>query len=81
MRRTVDRMGVTWEQECAGRGDGSGCPHGEVLTIDAGVPVYRCDDCLHYWELDETEPGRRTGADDSLTCLGDPGEEEKGTAA
>jgi len=75
-------MGDTWEQECAGRGDGSGCPHGEVLTIDVGVPVYRCDDCQHYWELDETEPGRRTGAEDSLTWpLGDPGEAGKGTAA
>ncbi|GHA15424.1 hypothetical protein GCM10010345_20050 [Streptomyces canarius] len=81
-RRTVDPMGDTRELECVGRGDDSGCPHGAVRTIDAGIPVYRCDDCRSYWELDETEPGRRASADDALTRpLGDPGEAGQGTAA
>lgn len=75
-------MGDTWVQECAGRGDGSGCPHGAVLTIDAGIPVYRCDDCRGYWELDETEPDRRQGNDAALTRpMGDPREAGPGTAA
>ncbi|MEV7283186.1 hypothetical protein AB0O01_01240 [Streptomyces sp. NPDC093252] len=75
-------MGIYGEQECAGRGDGSACPYGAVLTIDAGLPEYRCDDCRHYWELDETEPGRRASAEDALTQpLGNPGEAGRGTAA
>jgi hypothetical protein len=75
-------MGDTWEQECVGRGDGSDCPHGAVLTIDAGIPVYRCDDCRHHWDLDETEPGRRLREEDGLTQpLGHPGEAGQGTAA
>jgi hypothetical protein len=75
-------VGDTWEQECVGRGDGSGCPYGAVLTIDAGIAVYRCDDCRHYWELDETEPGRRADEDDGRTRpLGDPREVGPGTAA
>ncbi|WP_448318217.1 hypothetical protein [Streptomyces sp. CO7] len=54
-------MGDTWTQECAGRGDDTRCPHGETLTIDAGLDEYRCDDCRHHWELDELEPSRRVG--------------------
>jgi len=75
-------MGDTgWEQECAGRGDGR-CPKGEVLTIDAGIPEYRCDDCRHYYRLDDTEPGRRAAEDDGLTRpLGDPGENGHAGAA
>ncbi|MFF7190531.1 hypothetical protein ACFZAR_36170 [Streptomyces sp. NPDC008222] len=76
-------MGDTKEQECVGRGDGSGCPHGAVLTIDAGIPEYRCDSCRHFWELDETEPGRRLAVDDGVTRpLGYPDEAgHRGTAA
>ncbi|MGW2485703.1 hypothetical protein ACWCV9_00595 [Streptomyces sp. NPDC001606] len=75
-------MGDTWEQECAGRGDGSRCPHGAVLRTDAGSAEYRCDDCRDYWELDETEPWRRVADDDGLTRpLGDPREAGPGTAA
>ncbi|PZT70367.1 hypothetical protein DN402_33745 [Streptomyces sp. SW4] len=70
------------ELECAGRGDGTRCPNGEVLTIDAGITEYRCDDCRHYWELDETEPGRRTVVDDGPTRpCGDPRQSGPGTAA
>ncbi|WP_166027960.1 hypothetical protein [Streptomyces chilikensis] len=50
-----------WAQECEGRGDGTRCPTEETLTVDAGLVVYRCDECRHHWELDETEPGRRAG--------------------
>lgn len=79
--RTVEHVANTWEQECAGRGDGSRCPHGAVLTIDAGIPEYRCDDCRHHWELDATQPERRTPEDDGATRpTGDPGE-AGGTAA
>ncbi|KJK37263.1 hypothetical protein UK15_23070 [Streptomyces variegatus] len=68
--------------ECAGRGDGDRCPEGAVLTVDAGIPVYRCDDCRHHYELDATEPGRRTVEDDGPTRpLGDPGEAGHGSAA
>ncbi|MFF9623747.1 hypothetical protein [Streptomyces griseosporeus] len=79
-------MADTQEWECVGRGDGSRCPYGAVLTIDAGIVEYRCDDCRHYWELDETEPGRRAAADDGPTLpMGDPREAEaeagSGTAA
>jgi hypothetical protein len=87
VRRTVERMGDTRELECVGRGDGSACPYGVVLTtepetIHSETPVYRCDDCRHYWELDETEPGRRAGADDSLSRpMGDPREVGKEDAA
>ncbi|MET7271208.1 hypothetical protein ABZS59_08465 [Streptomyces flaveolus] len=43
---------------------------------------YRCDDCRHHWELDETEPDRRAGEDDALTRpIGDPGEAGHGAAA
>jgi hypothetical protein len=43
---------------------------------------YRCDDCRHHWELDETEPDRRMREDDALTRpIGDPGEAGHGTAA
>lgn len=84
-RRTVERMGDTGGVlECVGRGDGSGCPYGAVLTIDAGIPEYRCDDCRHYWELDFTQPGRRPVVDDGLTRpVGDPDEaaHRGGTAA
>ncbi|MER7716289.1 hypothetical protein ABTX99_04945 [Streptomyces flaveolus] len=74
-------MGATGQSECEGRGDGSGCPCGAVLTVDAGGE-YRCDDCRHHWELDETEPDRRMGEDDALTRpIGDPGEAGHGTAA
>jgi hypothetical protein len=76
-------MGATGEFECVGRGDGSSCPHGAVLTVDAGIE-YRCDDCREYWDLDATEPGRRMVEDDSLTRpMGDPGEagHGSGTAA
>lgn len=69
------------ELECVGRGDGP-CPYGAVLTIDAGIVEYRCDDCRHYWELDETEPGRRVVDDDGLTRpMGDPREAGQGSAA
>jgi hypothetical protein len=61
-------MAAGWEQECVGRGDGSGCPYGAVFTIDAGIPEYRCDSCRHYWELDETEPARRLGDSDEPTA-------------
>ncbi|MGP3737951.1 hypothetical protein ACTWJ9_33110 (plasmid) [Streptomyces sp. GDS52] len=57
-------MGDTWDA-CAGRGDGSGCPHGETGTVTAGRPVYRCVDCRDCWGLDETEPWRRPGDDDT----------------
>jgi hypothetical protein len=69
--------------ECVGRGDGSGCPNGEVLTVDAGLAVYRCDDCRHHWGLDATEPGRRMVVDDGLTRpMGDPDEAgHRGSAA
>ncbi|PTH84391.1 hypothetical protein C9J60_31765 [Streptomyces sp. A244] len=75
-------MGDTGEAECVGRGDGR-CPQGAVLTIDAGIGEYRCDDCRHYWGLDETEPGRRPEADDGPTRpWGDPDEAgHRGTAA
>jgi hypothetical protein len=75
-------MGDTWEQECAGRGDGR-CPKGEVVTIDAGLAEYRCDDCRHYWALDDLEPGRRPVEDDGLTRpMGDPDEAgHRGSAA
>lgn len=80
--RTVESVESTWEQECAGRGDGSGCPHGAVLTIDAGIPEYRCDECRHHWELDATQPERRVVEDGGETRpLGDPGEAGPGTAA
>ncbi|EFL29609.1 conserved hypothetical protein [Streptomyces viridochromogenes DSM 40736] len=76
-------MGHIGGLECVGRGDGCGCPQGAVLTIDAGIAVYRCDDCRHYWGLDETEPGRRPVVDDGLTRpAGDPDEAaHRGTAA
>ncbi|WP_217236268.1 hypothetical protein [Streptomyces sp. AC555_RSS877] len=76
-------MGDTGELECLGRGDGNACPEGAVL-IGVQVPEYRCDECRHYWELDETEPGRRVKEDDGLTRpMGDPGEagQGRGTAA
>ncbi|WP_318216849.1 hypothetical protein [Streptomyces sp. SCL15-6] len=73
-------MGATGQGECVGRGDGSGCPYGAVLTVDTCLE-YRCDDCRHHWELDETEPDRRVREDDALTRpLGDPGEAGHGTA-
>ncbi|MFH8974306.1 hypothetical protein [Streptomyces sp. NPDC017890] len=82
MRRTVDGMGDAEELECAGHEDGSGCPYGVVLVIDARVVEYRCDDCRHYWELDETEPGRRARQDDAPTRpMGDPGEAGHGSVA
>lgn len=75
-------MANTWEQECAGRGDGSDCPYGAVLTLDAGIPEYRCDDCRHFWDLDATQPERRAAEDEGETRpLGDPGEAGPGTAA
>lgn len=75
-------MGDTRERECAGRGDDSRCPHGAVAVAGAGVPVFRCEECRSYWELDETEPWRRVVDDDGLTRpIGDPGEAGHGTAA
>ncbi|MDT0405089.1 hypothetical protein [Streptomyces edwardsiae] len=69
------------ELECAGRGDGSDCPHGDVL-IGVAVAVYRCDDCLHYWELDETEPHRRADPSEAPSLpWRDPDEAGHGTAA
>ncbi|MGW3991217.1 hypothetical protein [Streptomyces sp. NPDC004830] len=47
------------EEACAGRGDGTDCPNGEVLDVRAEGP--RCEECRHHWELDSTEPGRRAG--------------------
>jgi hypothetical protein len=77
-RRTVERMGDTWER-CAGRGDGTDCPNGEDEVLVDGV---RCEECRHYWELDETEPGRRAAVDDGLTQpIGDPREAGPGKAA
>lgn len=69
--------------ECVGRGDGSDCPYGAVLTVDAMVPEYRCDDCREDWRLDDTEPGRRPVADGGLTQpMGDPDEAaHRGSAA
>ncbi|CQR59261.1 sle1_094 (plasmid) [Streptomyces leeuwenhoekii] len=80
--RTVETMGATRQALCAGRGDGSDCPNGEVLTVEDGAAEVRCEECRHYWELDETEPGRRPVVDDGLTRpLGDPREAGHGTAA
>ena len=71
-------MADAWEA-CAGRGDGTDCPNGETEVLIDGV---RCEECLHYWELDETERGRRTVVEDGLTRpLGDPREAGPGTAA
>ncbi|MDX3380476.1 hypothetical protein PV682_03315 [Streptomyces niveiscabiei] len=53
-----------------------------MLTIDVGVPEYRCDECRHHWDLDATEPERRADEDVGETRpLGDPGEAGRGTAA
>lgn len=64
---------------CAGRGDGTDCPNGEDGVLVDGV---RCEECRHYWELDELEPGRRVVVDEGLTRpTGDPREAGPGTAA
>ncbi|MFD5157119.1 hypothetical protein ACFWMJ_03445 [Streptomyces hawaiiensis] len=53
-----------------------------MLTVDAGIPEYRCDGCRHYYDLDATEAGRRMVDDDGPTRpLGDPGEAGHGSAA
>jgi hypothetical protein len=71
-------MGDTWVR-CAGRGDGTDCPNGEDEVLVDGV---RCEECRHYWELDQLEPGRRAVTDDGLTLsAGDPGEVGKEDAA
>jgi len=71
-------MGDTREV-CAGRGDGPDCPNGEDDVLVDGV---RCEECQHYYELNETEQGRRAAADDGLTRpMGDPGEVGKEDAA
>ncbi|MFD8153243.1 hypothetical protein ACFV28_21170 [Streptomyces sp. NPDC059720] len=49
------------EEPCAGRGDGTDCPNGEVLDVRVDGP--RCEECRHHWELDCTEPGRRAAED------------------
>ncbi|MEV7083736.1 hypothetical protein AB0N88_35165 [Streptomyces sp. NPDC093516] len=42
----------------------------------------RCEECRHYWELDGTEPARRTVEDDGPTRpVGSPGEAGHGDAA
>lgn len=64
---------------CAGRGDGTDCPNGETETLTDGV---RCEECRHYWELDELEPSRRAVVDDGPTRpLEDPQETGPDTAA
>jgi hypothetical protein len=46
------------------------------------VDGVRCEECLHYWELDATAPERRLLTDDGLTRpIGDPREAGPGTAA
>lgn len=78
-RSTVDAMGDTRDQECAGRGDGADCPNGEDQTLVDGV---RCEECRHHWELDNLEPDRRAPVDVGLTRpMGDPREAGPGTAA
>lgn len=73
-------MGATGEQACAGRGDGTDCPNGEVF--DTGQEGPRCEECQHHYERDETEPGRRVVEDVGLTRpMGDPGEAGHGSAA
>lgn len=75
-RRTMGDI----REACAGRGDGTDCPHGEIFEPGENGP--RCEECRHYWELDETEPGRRGAGDDGLTRpSGDPGEAGPGVAA
>lgn len=77
--RTVEDMG-DGEEACAGRGDGTDCPNGEVLDVAVEGP--RCEECRHYWELDGTEPARRTVEDDGPTRpVGSPGEAGHGDAA
>ncbi|CAK7288639.1 hypothetical protein SGPA1_80103 [Streptomyces misionensis JCM 4497] len=57
---TPHRQGMGDTREvCAGRGDGTDCPNGEGEVLVDGV---RCEECRHYWELDETEPERRDGS-------------------
>ncbi|WP_432185463.1 hypothetical protein [Streptomyces tendae] len=69
-------------QACAGRGDGSDCPNGETNETGVLVDGVRCEECLHYWELDQTEPTRRLVVEDGLTRpMGDPREAGPGTAA
>lgn len=56
-----------------------GLPEGEDEVLVDGV---RCEDCLHYWELDATAPERRLVTDDGLTRpTGAPWEARPGTAA
>ena len=71
-------MGDTREP-CPGRGDGTDCPNAEDEVLIDGV---RCEECLHYWELDATAPERRLVTDDGLTRpTGHPREAGPGTAA
>lgn len=67
------------QEPCPGRGDGSDCPNGETDVLVDGV---RCEECLHYWELDATAPERRLVTDEGVTRpFGDPREAGPGTAA
>ncbi|MFI9724690.1 hypothetical protein [Streptomyces sp. NPDC052092] len=70
---------ITADRMCAGRGDGTACPNGETDVLVDGV---RCEECLHYWELDETMPSRRSVERVDLPRpLGDPWEAGPDTAA
>ncbi|MFE2049559.1 hypothetical protein [Streptomyces sp. NPDC059459] len=72
-------MAGTSEQVCVGRGDGSDCPNREDEDLVDGV---RCEECRHYWELDETERGRRAAVEEGVTRpIGEPREAGHGTAA
>jgi hypothetical protein len=71
-------MGAT-DDVCPGRGDGTDCPNGETEVLVDGV---RCEECLHYWELDAAAPERRLVTDGGLTRpLGDPDEAGRRGAA
>lgn len=71
-------MGDT-RNACAGRGDGTDCPNGEDQELVDGV---RCEECQYHWELDETEPGRRTAGEGwSSRSAGFPGDAGHGNAA
>jgi hypothetical protein len=70
-------MGDTREA-CAGRADGTDCPNGEDQVLVDGV---RCEECQHHWELDETEPGRRTAEEDWPPCPVKNPDDEREAAA
>jgi hypothetical protein len=68
------------EEACAGRGDGTDCPNGEVLDVRKDGP--RCEECRYHWELDETEPGRRAQDDEGPTRPWDAADDtDHGSAA